>query len=933
MNNLEELLKKITGKVDKGVDNLSQWAGASQLSSNTTDLIGLGGNALSNILSNGLETKAGSVINTAGSVVGAINPIAGLAVKAVGGLYNGAFGYDYNDEYINQANQLAASHANREFNTTSNTQLASDILNAGTLGTISKESVGKEGWLSNKVTKKTNELNSANLEANIAAHKNAVNTAERMEKTTMGNMLKNYKEFGGSLHSNGSIWDTGLNMINNGGKHEESIYGGVPSGVDSGGVPNLVEEGEVIYDDYVFSDTLEVPRELVKKYKLPKKSTYADAINHLSKEYQEKPNDPIMKKWFGNIYAEFAQSQEQVRLQEELLNNMNLAEMLNMANYDSSENIFGRGGRKYKHLTKPVFIAGDSTKYAEYEKDLKEYYAERGRYLDEEGVLRPKTQYGGGKPSGGGAGTSFITLDSLGQYPYDYVKNTPIPMQRSFSDAFAEASKAGLPTFIFNGKEYSTEISDNPNYVGKQYETFIPFNLREVLDPNTMVPIEDSTKIELYKGQIPGTHKREINTYNTGGDKDKGIQITPPSTPLGVSGYGYDFDTFLKEDSPFSTYSVSKQPGGTAGTYKIDTNFNLGNFKTIRDLENSKDYQAFTNYVINNPTDPNVLRYLKAANNATHSKKLFDADGNLVSNWVDLFRGYRTDGAGGIYHFTPEKTVVTSTPMDYTQYIPRWDPSLSRVTPFVPFTGSDKEIESGRKTDIDLSDLLRTAPVVGSTAQVIADMFGANDPDYTDVNVLMQAARDLRGIDFTPIGGHLAFNPYNTDYYSNQLLAQANTGNRAALNNSSGNRATALTGLLGSNYNTIKGLGELYRQGEESNLANLLSIAQYNNAINQYNSQGALDAAKSNASINNARASIINKAVNLSDDITSASSAAKSANLENFYTNLGLLGQDLFNKDTLQMLIDNRVIVNKDGKYEIDQEKLEKLLNSNNRED
>lgn len=743
MDNLEELLKKVTGKVDKGIDNLSKWAGANKLSKNTTDLIGLGGNALSNILSNGLETGVGSVINTAGSVVGAINPIAGLAVKAVGGLYNGAFGYDYNDEYINQINQLATSHANREFNTTSNTQLASDILNAGSLGTVSKDNVGREGWLSNKITNKTNELNLANLEANISAHKNALNTAERMEKTTMGNMLKNYKEFGGSLHSNGGIWDTGLNMINNGGKHEDSIYGGVPSGVDSEGIPNLVEEGEVIYDDYVFSDTLEVPRELVKKYKLPKNSTYADAITHLSKEYQEKPNDPIMQNWFDNIYAEFAQSQEQVRLQEDLLNNMNLEEMLNMANYDDSGNIFDVGG------------------------------------------------------------------------PLKYIQS-PLKLKRT-----------------------------------------------------------------------------------------------------------YDFDTFLKEDSPFSTYSVSSNPGGTAGTYKVDTNFNLGKFKTIQDLENSKDYQAFTNYVINNPTDPEVLQYLKAANAATHNKKLFDADGNLVSNWADLYRTYRTDGKGGIYHFTPERKIVTGPSTGYTQYVmPELD--LSRPT-FL--TTLDREVNPSRETDINLSDLLRTAPVVGSTAQVIADMFGANDPDYTDVNALMQAARDLRGIDFTPIGGHLAFNPFDVNYYGNQLMAQANTGNRGALNTSSGNRAAALTGILGSNYNALKGLGELYRQGEESNLANLLSIAQFNNAIEQYNSQGALNAAKANASIDQARASLINKAINLSDDITSASSAAKSANLENFYTNLGLLGEDLFNKDTLQMLIDNGVIVNKDGKYEINQEKLDKLLN------
>lgn len=50
-------------------------------------------------------------------------------------------------------------------------------------------------------------------------------------------------------------------------------------GVDPEGTPNLVEEGEVIFNDYVFSNRLKVPKAVRNKYKLRGKKalTFADA--------------------------------------------------------------------------------------------------------------------------------------------------------------------------------------------------------------------------------------------------------------------------------------------------------------------------------------------------------------------------------------------------------------------------------------------------------------------------------------------------------------------------------------------------------------------------------------------------------------------------------------------------------------------------------
>ena len=122
---------------------------------------------------------------------------------------------------------------------------------------------------------------------------------------------------GGPLISNGGIFDTGINYVGNGGIHEENPYEGVPMGIDEEGTPNLVEEGEVIWNDYVFSNRLKVPKKVRKKYKLGgnKNLTFADAALKLSKESEERPNDPISQRGLDNSMNMLMQEQEVIRQQ------------------------------------------------------------------------------------------------------------------------------------------------------------------------------------------------------------------------------------------------------------------------------------------------------------------------------------------------------------------------------------------------------------------------------------------------------------------------------------------------------------------------------------------------------------------------------------------------------------------------------------------
>lgn len=118
---------------------------------------------------------------------------------------------------------------------------------------------------------------------------------------------------GGELNTQGGNFSNGLLQINEGGSHEENPLEGVPMGADREGTPNVVEEGETIYDDYVFSKRLEVPEDFAKKYKLGKNVTFAEASKKLAKESEERPNDPISKRGLRVVMEELKQLQDQTK--------------------------------------------------------------------------------------------------------------------------------------------------------------------------------------------------------------------------------------------------------------------------------------------------------------------------------------------------------------------------------------------------------------------------------------------------------------------------------------------------------------------------------------------------------------------------------------------------------------------------------------------
>ena len=127
------------------------------------------------------------------------------------------------------------------------------------------------------------------------------------------------KAFGGELNTHGGDFSNGVTFINNGGTHEQNPFEGVPMGVAPDGKPNLVEEGEVLYNDYVFSNRLHPTDKELKESNLPKKykgHTFALIAEDMSKESAERPNDPISKRGLEASLSKLASLQEEQRMKK-----------------------------------------------------------------------------------------------------------------------------------------------------------------------------------------------------------------------------------------------------------------------------------------------------------------------------------------------------------------------------------------------------------------------------------------------------------------------------------------------------------------------------------------------------------------------------------------------------------------------------------------
>ncbi|CAJ0592309.1 unnamed protein product [Cylicocyclus nassatus] len=204
----------------------------------------------------------------------------------------------------------------------------------GLWGGVAGAAVGLLGGIgADSDAKRKNRLN-AGIMNRSQAYEQGMNSiafqsnADQAKRTQFGTQYGTRMAEGGMLHPTRKPVGTGVyhnhckggTLVNTGGSHQENPYGGVQVGVDPNGIPNLLEEGEPVYDDYVFSDNIYADGGILDKFIIPKKYAgmlYSEAADKILSEAELRPNDPISNNGLRVMLHRLADAQEAQKQKKE----------------------------------------------------------------------------------------------------------------------------------------------------------------------------------------------------------------------------------------------------------------------------------------------------------------------------------------------------------------------------------------------------------------------------------------------------------------------------------------------------------------------------------------------------------------------------------------------------------------------------------------
>ena len=229
-----------------------------------------------------------------------------------GGYGNGAIGYELAKENLGIK---ALNAANKGRLTSLPNSFESPELNTFAEGGKIHIKPSKRGTFTAAAKKHGKSVQS--FASQVLANKEDYSPA-MVKKANFARNAAKWHSFGGDLNTNGANFTNGQTIIGNGGTHEENPMEGVPMGMDAERNPNLVEQGEVIFNDYVFSNRLFADGGLLESFNLPKSydgHSFAAIAEKLGDESKERPNDPISKRGLMSSMSRLQQAQETVRQQ------------------------------------------------------------------------------------------------------------------------------------------------------------------------------------------------------------------------------------------------------------------------------------------------------------------------------------------------------------------------------------------------------------------------------------------------------------------------------------------------------------------------------------------------------------------------------------------------------------------------------------------
>ena len=858
---------------------------------------GIVGAGATKLLSGGLNSGAGNAISkvggTVGSAISSVNPLLGGIVSVgsgiLGGGVNALFGTKTDQKKLNAANQGTAELSNFKSNATS----FDDIQGPNAVASVQNAYKGglfKKGW----AKKKNNALRTERATAESWANRSVDNNIDNIASTQMDNMLANYAAFGGSLGSQGAIdynfmsdylttknkvtegknkvgggnifgslqatpfssfalggdmqtnggdYSTGLTHIDAGNSHEENPYDGVQLGISSeNGQPNLVEEGETVFDDYVFSRRIKPDARTKKKFHVGKNSgmSFADLSKKLEKESEERPNDAISQAALTKQMHSLAEEQERQKQETQAKEAQDAFMQLPP---EQQRAIMQQLAMEEQQAQAQQQEAQEQQLSAEQQQQLAQQQPDSQQIVDEnmqqQQPQMEETQMAacGGKlnkfDKGGDMKTKMFNLLGL---------HTDSDLDKWLTDNNIDADDIDWENILKNQKFVDVITSENPalrDALSKGYDfgTYVPntssnltFDFKhggwgledyDAWDGSTDAAWQEAVKKGLVKkgmnSEEIGKALSQTDAYKKGSDwlkADEGNRLT------------YLQSILNNEDAPQAARNY-------AAKY-VDKN---GWLKDVK-----RDYQT----IFEDPNGTGVRNthpgtYWKTPNEILRDK----VSGNYVVN---------DDG-------TIEE-IIGDVPKDWTRASNyNWQDDKSDYTynyykrPSASSDGTTVDDGSGNgdgtKVPKHRNETLRYAGLLGPVVGLGMQALGIGKPDYSKLDASVEAASGAPALaHYKPIGNYLPYKPMDIWFEQNRQNANARATDRAIMNNASP-LGTKMAGLLANGYNNQIASGNLYRQALEYNDAQRQKVEEFNRGTDMYNADAFTKTSATNAQLIN----------------------------------------------------------------------------------
>lgn len=698
------------------------------------------------------------------------------------------------------------------------------------------------------------------------------------EVVKRANFAKNATKFalGGDIQTNGSDFSDGLMHIDAGGSHESSPYDGVQLGIDAQGKPNLVEEGETIFDDYVFSKRIKADAQTKKKFHVGKNAdiSYADLSKKLEKESAERPNDAISQAGLEKQMHDLADEQERQKSE--------------MQSKKAQEVFASLPPEQQRAIMQQVAMEEQQAQQQQMEQPTDEVPQQAEQQsANEQMMQQPVEQPIEEEPQVNACGGKINKYDKGGDMKKKIYNALGLYTDSDF-DKWAYDKKVDRITDwenILKNKQFMDALSGvNPTLYdaisrGYDFGTYIPkannkltFDFthggwgREDYDAwngSTDAAWKEAVKKGLVKkgmnSEEIGKALSQTDAYKRGSDwlkADEGNRLlylqrilNSQDAPQAARDYAakyVDANGWLK-DAKRDYQTIFEDPNGTGvrnthpGTYWKTPNEILGEKQT-------------GNYVVNN------------------DGSIEEIYGNVPKDWT----------SAGNYSWQDDKS-------DYTyNYYKR---------PVASTDGTDNNEGNQKKLGPKhKNEKLRYIGAMGPMVNLGMMASGIGKPDYSRMDAAVEAASGAPAFaSYKPIGNYLTYNPMDIWYEQNRMDANSRATDRAILNNASP-IGTKMAGLLANGYNSQIADGDLYRKALEYNDAKRQKVADFNRQTDMYNSNAFNQTSATNAQLQNNqrnfRAQMMMNAANERLNTNASWYNSLYGNISGIFNNLGNIGKE-----------------------------------------